>query len=81
MRRMPLTFLLRQVKVEEFADGLKIEPSPITPAAIETYHDHRMAMAFAVTGLKIPGIVIKDPGCTAKTFPDYFTRFFQMLEQ
>ncbi|MEH2412842.1 3-phosphoshikimate 1-carboxyvinyltransferase [Nostoc sp.] len=69
------------VKVEEFADGLYIEPSPITPAAIETYHDHRMAMAFAVTGLKVPGIVIKDPGCTAKTFPDYFTRFFQMLEQ
>jgi 3-phosphoshikimate 1-carboxyvinyltransferase len=69
------------VEVEEFADRLKIEPGPITPAAIETYHDHRMAMAFAVTGLKVPGIVIKDPGCTAKTFPDYFTRFSQMLEQ
>ncbi|MDZ8029160.1 MAG: 3-phosphoshikimate 1-carboxyvinyltransferase [Nostoc sp. DedQUE11] len=69
------------VQVEEFADRLKIEPSPVTPAAIETYHDHRMAMAFAVTGLKVPGIVIKDPGCTAKTFPDYFTRFFKMLEQ
>ena len=69
------------VEVEEFADRLKIQPGPITPAAIETYHDHRMAMAFAVTGLKVPGIVIKDPGCTAKTFPDYFTRFFQMLEQ
>ncbi|HYX15980.1 MAG TPA: 3-phosphoshikimate 1-carboxyvinyltransferase [Nostoc sp.] len=69
------------VQVEEFPDRLKIEPGPVTPAAIETYHDHRMAMAFAVTGLKVPGIVIKDPGCTAKTFPDYFTRFFQMLEQ
>jgi 3-phosphoshikimate 1-carboxyvinyltransferase len=69
------------IEVEEFADRLKIQPGPITPAAIETYHDHRMAMAFAVTGLKVPGIVIKDPGCTAKTFPDYFTRFFQMLEQ
>ncbi|MBD2299932.1 3-phosphoshikimate 1-carboxyvinyltransferase [Nostoc sp. FACHB-190] len=69
------------VKVEEFPDGLKVEPSPITPAAIETYHDHRMAMAFAVTGLKVPGIVIQDPGCTAKTFPDYFTRFFKMIEQ
>ncbi|GBE92264.1 3-phosphoshikimate 1-carboxyvinyltransferase [Nostoc cycadae] len=69
------------VKVEEFPDGLKVEPSPITPAAIETYHDHRMAMAFAVTGLKAPGIVIKDPGCTAKTFPDYFTRFFKMIQQ
>jgi 3-phosphoshikimate 1-carboxyvinyltransferase len=69
------------VQVEEFPDRLKIEPGAITPAAIETYHDHRMAMAFAVTGLKVPGIVIKDPGCTAKTFPDYFTRFFKMLEQ
>ncbi|MEH2350933.1 MAG: 3-phosphoshikimate 1-carboxyvinyltransferase [Nostoc sp.] len=69
------------VQVEEFPDRLKIEPGPITPAEIETYHDHRMAMAFAVTGLKVPGIVIKDPGCTAKTFPDYFTRFFKMLEQ
>lgn len=69
------------VQVEEFPDRLKIEPGPITPAEIETYHDHRMAMAFAVTGLKVPGIVIKDPGCTAKTFPDYFTRFFKMLEE
>jgi 3-phosphoshikimate 1-carboxyvinyltransferase len=70
-----------EVKVEEFADGMKIYPSPVAPAAIETYHDHRMAMAFAVTGLKVPGIAIQDPGCTAKTFPDYFTRFFRMLEQ
>ncbi|MEA5567387.1 3-phosphoshikimate 1-carboxyvinyltransferase [Anabaena sp. UHCC 0399] len=69
------------VKVEEFADGMKIEPTPITPAAIETYHDHRMAMAFAVTGLKTPGIVIQDPACTGKTFPDYFTRFFKMIGQ
>lgn len=69
------------VKVKEFADGLRVEPSAITPAEIETYHDHRMAMAFAVTGLKAPGIVIKNPGCTAKTFPDYFTRFFRMIEQ
>jgi 3-phosphoshikimate 1-carboxyvinyltransferase len=70
------------VKVEEFADGLKIyNNSPIIPTAVETYKDHRMAMAFAVTGLKVPGIEIKDPSCTAKTFPDYFTRFFQMLEK
>ncbi|TVP59038.1 MAG: 3-phosphoshikimate 1-carboxyvinyltransferase [Nodularia sp. (in: Bacteria)] len=70
-----------KVKVEEFADGLKIEPSQITPASIETYQDHRMAMAFAVIGLKVPGIVIKNPDCTAKTFPDFFSRFFQMLQQ
>lgn len=69
------------VKVEEFVDGLKIEPSLVTPSIIETYQDHRMAMAFAVTGLKAPGIVIKNPACTAKTFPDFFSRFFQMLQQ
>jgi 3-phosphoshikimate 1-carboxyvinyltransferase len=63
------------VKVEEFPDGVTISPSRVTPGAVDTYNDHRMAMAFAVLGLKVPGIVINDPGCTAKTFPDYFTRF------
>ncbi len=65
--------------VEEFRDGLKIYPGVLHAAAIETYNDHRMAMAFAVTGLKTPGLVIKNPECTAKTFPDFFTRFFRML--
>jgi 3-phosphoshikimate 1-carboxyvinyltransferase len=67
--------------VEEFTDGLKIYPGPLRPAAIETYDDHRMAMAFAVTGLKTPGVFIKDPDCTQKTFPDFFIRFFQMIER
>jgi 3-phosphoshikimate 1-carboxyvinyltransferase len=67
-------------RVEEFADGLKIYPGPLRPAAIETYDDHRMAMAFAVTGLKTPGVVIKQPECTAKTFPDFFARFFKMIQ-
>jgi len=44
-------------------------------AAIDTYDDHRMAMAFAVTGLVQPGVRIMNPACTAKTFPDYFERF------
>jgi 3-phosphoshikimate 1-carboxyvinyltransferase len=65
--------------VEEFADGLKVYPGPLQPAAIETYDDHRMAMAFAVTGLKTPGVIIQNPACTGKTFPDFFSRFFQML--
>ncbi len=59
-------------KVEEFPDGLKITPSPVTPATIETYGDHRMAMSFAVTGLKAPGIVISNPECTGKTYPGFF---------
>ena len=60
------------VSVVEHRDGLEISPAPITPAAIDTYEDHRVAMAFSLVGLKIPGIRINDPECVAKTFPDYF---------
>jgi 3-phosphoshikimate 1-carboxyvinyltransferase len=59
-------------EVEEFPDGLRIRPRPIQPAVIQTYNDHRMAMAFALAGLKTPGIRIADPGCTRKTFPGYW---------
>lgn len=41
-------------------------------ARIETYHDHRIAMSFALAGLRVPGIVILDPACTGKTYPDYW---------
>jgi 3-phosphoshikimate 1-carboxyvinyltransferase len=61
-------------EVEERPDGLTIVPRPIMPAEIATYDDHRMAMSFAVTALCAPGVRILDPGCTAKTFPDFFTR-------
>ncbi|NGP19211.1 3-phosphoshikimate 1-carboxyvinyltransferase [Devosia aurantiaca] len=42
------------------------------PARIETYHDHRIAMSFALAGLKIAGITILDPACTGKTYPQYW---------
>jgi 3-phosphoshikimate 1-carboxyvinyltransferase len=42
------------------------------PARIETYHDHRIAMSFALAGLKLPGITILDPACTGKTYPAYW---------
>lgn len=61
-------------QVEEHPDGLTIVPQPVTPAAIDTYDDHRMAMSFGVATLRAPGIRILDPGCTAKTFPDFFQR-------
>lgn len=61
--------------VEEGADWIRIYPSALRPAAVETYDDHRMAMAFAVAGLRVAGLRIRNPGCTAKTFPDYFERF------
>ncbi|MDR7420736.1 MAG: 3-phosphoshikimate 1-carboxyvinyltransferase [Armatimonadota bacterium] len=60
--------------VEELDDGLLIRPRPVRPAVIQTYGDHRIAMAFAVTGLRAPGLAIADPGCVAKTFPDFFDR-------
>ena len=60
------------VPVIEHQDGLEISPSPVTPAAIDTYEDHRMAMAFALVGLKASGIRINDPECVSKTFPNYF---------
>jgi 3-phosphoshikimate 1-carboxyvinyltransferase len=54
------------------ADSLAIEPGPLRPAVIDTYDDHRMAMAFALAGLRQPGVAIRDPGCVSKTWPDYF---------
>ena len=56
----------------EFEDGLTIVPGPIQPATIETYNDHRMAMSFALVGLKVAGIRISDPACTGKTYPNFF---------
>ncbi|MAT71449.1 MAG: 3-phosphoshikimate 1-carboxyvinyltransferase [Planctomycetaceae bacterium] len=58
--------------VDETDDGLRITPQTIQPTAIDTYNDHRMAMSFAVAGLRQPGIVIRDPGCTEKTYPHFF---------
>lgn len=60
------------ISVEEALDGLTIHPGPIEPATVETYDDHRMAMSFALIGLRVPGIRIADPGCTAKTYPHFF---------
>jgi 3-phosphoshikimate 1-carboxyvinyltransferase len=59
-------------QVEEWPDGLAIQPSTLHGASIHTYGDHRMAMAFALPGLVVPGVVIENPACVAKTFPDYF---------
>ncbi len=59
-------------EVTDFDDGMEIRPSQLSGAEIETYDDHRIAMAFAVTGLKLPGVWIRNPGCVAKTFPQFF---------
>lgn len=60
--------------VQERPDGITIfaQPNALHPAKIATYDDHRMAMSFALAGLKIPGVVIENPACVAKTYPDFF---------
>jgi len=58
--------------VEEFEDGMKITPSELHGATIDTYDDHRMAMALSLVGLRQEGVVICDPDCTSKTYPDFF---------
>jgi 3-phosphoshikimate 1-carboxyvinyltransferase len=62
------------VEAEALPDGLVIHPGRPTAARIETYDDHRMAMSFALLGLRAPGIAIAEPEVVAKTFPDFFDR-------
>ena len=62
--------------VEEGEDYLKITPPQrIKHAEIDTYDDHRMAMAFSLLALDPASVTIRDPGCCAKTFPEYFEYF------
>jgi len=61
-------------KVVEEGDTLTVYPSQLHGAEIETYNDHRMAMCFAILGLKVPGIKIQNPACVKKTFPNFFQK-------
>ena len=61
-------------RVVEQGDTLTVSPSELHGAEIETYQDHRMAMCFAILGLKVPGIKIKNPACVKKTFPNFFQK-------
>jgi 3-phosphoshikimate 1-carboxyvinyltransferase len=63
--------------VEESDDVLVIHPGVRGDAVVDTYDDHRIAMSFAVLGLRAPGVSIANPGCVGKTFP----RFFERLEE
>ncbi|HVC34476.1 MAG TPA: 3-phosphoshikimate 1-carboxyvinyltransferase [Chloroflexota bacterium] len=79
-RLAAVTIELRRLgaAVVEHDDGWEIRPSALKPAVVETYDDHRMAMSFAVTGLRVPGLRIANPRCVAKTFPDFFERFARL---
>jgi 3-phosphoshikimate 1-carboxyvinyltransferase len=74
---------LRKVgaEVEEGEDYIIVQPvSELKHAAIDTYDDHRMAMCFSLVALSDTSVTINDPGCTSKTFPDYFDKL-KMLSQ
>jgi 3-phosphoshikimate 1-carboxyvinyltransferase len=58
--------------VTERPDGLTIQPRKLRSATIETYNDHRMAMSFALAGLRFPGVRIRNPTCVEKTYPNFF---------
>jgi 3-phosphoshikimate 1-carboxyvinyltransferase len=66
------------IEARETADGLVIRGGAPQGAVIHTYNDHRLAMSFAVAGLKAPGMSITDPDCVAKSFPDFW-EFFDRL--
>jgi 3-phosphoshikimate 1-carboxyvinyltransferase len=65
------------IACEATADSLRIKGGKPAGAQIQTYGDHRMAMAFAVAGTKIPGVFIQDPGVVKKSFP----RFWNVLSE
>jgi 3-phosphoshikimate 1-carboxyvinyltransferase len=67
--------------VDEGADYLRITPGRLTPGvAIDTYDDHRIAMSFSLVSLGGVPVRINDPGCVAKTFPQYFDVFTSLVE-
>jgi 3-phosphoshikimate 1-carboxyvinyltransferase len=71
---------LRRCGIDAVAtdDGMTIPPGTPHGAIVRTYDDHRIAMAFSVLGLRVPGIEIDDPGCVAKTFPGFFDALDQL---
>ena len=70
------------VQVDEHEDGMTIYPtSNLQPANIQTYNDHRMAMAFSLIGLRFDGVTIENPGCVSKTFPNYFEVLAELGKQ
>ncbi len=69
-------------RVEEGDDELTVHPlagAPARPVVMNTYGDHRMAMSLAVAGARVPNVVIDDPGCVAKTYPEFFGDFLGLL--
>ena len=82
-RLRALAIELRKIGADviEKEDGIEIKKRRFHKGVIETYNDHRMAMSFAIAGLAISGIRIKNPGCVAKSFPDFWKKFWQLYKK
>ncbi len=68
-------------EVTEYDDGLRIVPGHLRTTRFRTYHDHRLATAGAIVGLRVPGVVVEDIATTAKTLPDFTGRWAALLSQ
>ena len=66
--------------IEQTDDGLRITPKPLRGGLFHTYEDHRMAMAAAVLGLRVPGVITENVETTAKTLPQFTQRWTRMLD-
>ena len=66
--------------VEATADSLRITPKPLRGGLFHTYDDHRMAMAGAVLGLRVPGVVVENVETTDKTLPGFVARWARLLD-
>lgn len=69
------------IRCEEEAAAITIYPGEVRPGVVETYEDHRMAMAFSLIGLKADGVVIDNPSCCRKTFENYFEILDKLCER
>jgi 3-phosphoshikimate 1-carboxyvinyltransferase len=66
--------------VEEKPDEMTVQGVASKGAQIDCYEDHRIAMSFAVAGLAVDGVVIKDPECVKKSFPDFWEQLALLQE-
>ena len=59
-------------RAQAFADAIRVEPTPLHDGIVDACGDHRIAMAYSMLGLQVPGIAIKGAGSVAKTFPQFY---------
>ncbi|MCU7823761.1 3-phosphoshikimate 1-carboxyvinyltransferase [Kitasatospora sp. DSM 101779] len=67
------------IEVTEGPDRLTVHPGPVSGGPVDCHRDHRIAMSFSVLGLRVPGIVLDDPACVDKTFPEFHTEFARLF--